>query len=139
MILLNKKAIKSYQSVKSQGNLGFIQPAPKQHWPTGSKSQKFAIIIWPLMKIQKRKFWNGLKPKQKVQANYTYRPSALCEAKYPRFVNRGWVEFFILRHRDDLTKIKNIPQEDPRLKIPRVFLDEIVRRLREYVQGMKAE
>jgi hypothetical protein len=56
-----------------------------------------------------------------------------CEAKYPRFISRGLVDFFILRHRDDLTKIKSIPQEDPRLKVPRVFLDETMRRLRDYV------
>jgi hypothetical protein len=44
-----------------------------------------------------------------------------------------------LRHRDELAETKSTPQEDARLEIPRVFLNETVRCLGEYVQGMKAE
>jgi hypothetical protein len=44
-----------------------------------------------------------------------------------------------LRHRDELAETKSTPQEDARLEVPRVFLDEAVRYLGEYVQGMKAE
>jgi hypothetical protein len=38
-----------------------------------------------------------------------------------------------------LAETKSTPQEDARLEIPRIFLDETVRYLGEYVHGMKAE
>jgi hypothetical protein len=38
-----------------------------------------------------------------------------------------------------LARVKSTPQEDARLEVPRVLLDENVGCLREYVQGMTAE
>jgi hypothetical protein len=38
-----------------------------------------------------------------------------------------------------LAEAKSTPQEDARLEIPRIFLDDTVRCLRKYVQGMTAE
>jgi hypothetical protein len=38
-----------------------------------------------------------------------------------------------------LREIKNTPQEDPRLEVPDIFLDETIHCLLECVQGMKAE
>jgi hypothetical protein len=35
--------------------------------------------------------------------------------------------------------VQSIPQENPRLEIPRILWDEIVRYLREYVKRMNAE
>jgi hypothetical protein len=46
------------------------------------------------------------------------------ETKYFRPVSRGWVDSFILRHRNDMTETKSTPQEDRRLEVPRAFLDE---------------
>jgi hypothetical protein len=65
MILFSERTIKNYQSVNSQGNLGVFQSASKQRWPTGSRSQKFTIVMWQLMNIQKGKSWNKLKLKQR--------------------------------------------------------------------------
>jgi hypothetical protein len=62
-----------------------------------------------------------------------------CEAKYSRSVIKGWVYSFIIRHGACLTEKKSKPQEEARLEVARVFLDETIRCLREYVQGMKAE
>jgi hypothetical protein len=62
-----------------------------------------------------------------------------CEVKYSRSISRGWVDSFILRHREDLFETKSTPQEEVRLEVPRAFLDETTRCLREHVQGMKAE
>jgi hypothetical protein len=53
-------------------------------------------------------------------------------------ISRGWVDSFTLRHRDVLAETKSTPQEDTRLEVTRVFLNETIRCLREYVQGMKA-
>jgi hypothetical protein len=50
-----------------------------------------------------------------------------CKVKYSYLVNRGWIDSFILRHRDDLTETKSIPQEDPRPEAPRAFLDKMIR------------
>jgi hypothetical protein len=62
-----------------------------------------------------------------------------CEATYSRYISRGWVDSFILRDRADLFETKSTPQEHVRLEVPRAFLDETTRCLREYVQGMKPE
>jgi hypothetical protein len=39
-------------------------------------------------------------------------------------VSRGWVDSFILRHSAELTEKKSSPQEEPRLQVPRIFLEE---------------
>jgi hypothetical protein len=49
------------------------------------------------------------------------------------------VDSFILRHGTDLTERKSTPQEESRLEVPRVFLEETIRCLHDYVEGMKAE
>jgi hypothetical protein len=49
------------------------------------------------------------------------------------------VDSFILRDEADLTERNSTPQEEVRLEVPRVFLDETNRCLRDHVQGMKAE
>jgi hypothetical protein len=61
------------------------------------------------------------------------------KAKYTRSVSKGWVDSFILRHEADLTERKSTPQEEVRLEVPRLLLDETIPRLRHHVQGMKAE
>jgi hypothetical protein len=62
-----------------------------------------------------------------------------CQAKYSPAISRGWVDSFILRHRDELVEMKSTPQEDARVKVAGIFLDETMRCLGEYVHGMKAE
>jgi hypothetical protein len=62
-----------------------------------------------------------------------------CEAKYSRSVSKGWVDSFIRDHRACATEKQSTPQEEARREVPRVFLDETICCLREYVQGMKAE
>ena len=42
-------------------------------------------------------------------------------------VSRGWVDSFILRHSAELTEKKSSPQEEPRLQVPRIFLEETIR------------
>jgi hypothetical protein len=62
-----------------------------------------------------------------------------CQTKYSVAISRGWVDWFILRHRNELPETKSGPHEDATLEVPRVFLNETVRCLGEYGQGMKAE
>jgi hypothetical protein len=44
-----------------------------------------------------------------------------------------------VRHRADLIETKSTPQENARLEVSRAFLNEMIRRLREHFQEMKAE
>jgi hypothetical protein len=39
-------------------------------------------------------------------------------------VTRGWVDSFISRHSAELIEKKSSPQEEPRLQVPRIFLDQ---------------
>jgi hypothetical protein len=54
-------------------------------------------------------------------------------------VSKGWVDSFILRHEADLTERKTMPEEEVRLEVPHVFLNEAIGHLQDHVQGMKAE
>jgi hypothetical protein len=62
-----------------------------------------------------------------------------CQVKYSCSISRGWVNSFVLRHREDLREVKSTQQEHPRLEVPREFLDESTRCLRENVHEMKVE
>jgi hypothetical protein len=96
-------------------------------------------LIWPLMKIQKSKSWNGMKLRQRSASQWHTQTFGTIFKKYSCSISRELVDSFVLRHRNDLTEIKSTPQEDPRLEVPRVFLDDVICRLRAYVQGIMAE
>jgi hypothetical protein len=74
-----------------------------------------------------------------MQANDTYKPSALLWAKYSRSISRGWAGSFILRHQYNLSETRSTLQENTRLEVPHAFLDETIRCLRGYVHRMKKE
>jgi hypothetical protein len=50
-------------------------------------------------------------------------------------VSRGWVDSFISPHADELTEKKSSPQEETRLRVSRVFLEETMRTLHKTIQG----
>jgi hypothetical protein len=52
---------------------------------------------------------------------------------------RRWVDSFISRHSAELMEKKSSPHEAPRLQVPRVFLDQTVRSMREAAQGRPAD
>jgi hypothetical protein len=62
-----------------------------------------------------------------------------CQTKYPVSISRGSVDSFILRRPEDVAEAKSASQEDTRLEVPDVFLNETIRGLSKYVQWMKAE
>jgi hypothetical protein len=41
-------------------------------------------------------------------------------------VTRGWVNSFLLRNSERFCQRKSVPQETPRLEVPRRFLDETI-------------
>jgi hypothetical protein len=54
-------------------------------------------------------------------------------------VTRGCVGSFISRHCAELIEKKSLPQEEPRLQVPRVFLDQTVHSMHDAVQGRPAD
>jgi hypothetical protein len=46
-----------------------------------------------------------------------------CTERFGKSITRGLVDSFITRHAYQLFETKNIPQEKPRLEVPRVFLE----------------
>lgn len=60
-------------------------------------------------------------------------------SKFKKNVTKGWVNAFIGRHQDELQKCYSIPQEDSRLCIPRLFLDQHITNMKTYVSGKCSE
>jgi hypothetical protein len=54
-------------------------------------------------------------------------------------VRCGWVDSFISRHSAELMEKNSSPQEEPRLHVPRAFLDQTVRSMHEAAQGRPAD
>jgi hypothetical protein len=54
-------------------------------------------------------------------------------------VTRGWVDSFISRHSAELIERKSSPQNEPRLQVRRVFLDQTARSMHDAVQGRLAD
>jgi hypothetical protein len=62
-----------------------------------------------------------------------------CFKVYKFQASRGWVDSFILHHSDEFTEKKNSPQEDRRLQVRRIFLNETICYMNEAVQGGPAD
>lgn len=62
-----------------------------------------------------------------------------CNERFGRTITRGWVNSFVRRHSDKLFQTKSIPQENPRLQVPRVFLEAALEGFRDHVHGACAE
>jgi hypothetical protein len=54
-------------------------------------------------------------------------------------VSRGSVDSLISPHADELTEKKSSPQQETRLQVPRVFLEETIRMMHETIQGRPSE
>jgi transposase len=48
-------------------------------------------------------------------------------------ITRGWVNSFVLRHSDQIFKMKSTPQEQHRLQVARMFLERTVQDLKEHI------
>jgi hypothetical protein len=59
----------------------------------------------------------------------------VCEIE----VTRGRVDSFISHHSAELIEKESSPQEEPRLQVSRVFLDQTVRSMHEAVQSRPAD
>jgi hypothetical protein len=62
-----------------------------------------------------------------------------CVKRFGRHITRGWVDSFVTRHAAELCETKSVPQENPRLDVPRVFLEAEIEAFREHVHHVWAE
>jgi hypothetical protein len=89
------------------------------------------------MKIQKGISWNVLKLKQRSASQL--HAQTFCTIMKQNFlfrlVENGLIPSFYVTAM--IWQTKSTHQEDPRLKILHGLLDETIRCLREYIQGMK--
>lgn len=61
------------------------------------------------------------------------------EEHYEKILTRGWVNYFLIRHKDEVKSARSFPQEDQRMLIPRDFLKEHLLLLYKILHGRCAE
>jgi hypothetical protein len=62
-----------------------------------------------------------------------------CVDRLGKHITRGWVDSFLTRHSAELFETKSVPQENPRLDVPRVFLEAVIEAFREPAHHACAE
>jgi hypothetical protein len=62
-----------------------------------------------------------------------------CNERFGRSITWWWVYSFLRRHADQLFETKSVPQETPRLDVPRVFLEAAIDGFRDHVHNACAE
>jgi hypothetical protein len=58
------------------------------------------------------------------------------DKQYQKSLTFGWVDVFLARTADSITCSKIIPQKDPRMQVPRDFLDQYIVLIKTHVIGM---
>jgi transposase len=62
-----------------------------------------------------------------------------CNERFGRNITRGWVDSFLKRHADQLFETTSVPQENPRLDVPRAFLEASIDGFRDHIHNACAE
>jgi hypothetical protein len=62
-----------------------------------------------------------------------------CNERFGMSITRGWVDSLLTRHEETLFETKSVPQENPRVEVPRVFLQAGLDRFRDPVHHVCAE
>jgi hypothetical protein len=62
-----------------------------------------------------------------------------CNERFGKKITRGWVDSFVKRHNEQLVETKSIPQENPRLEVPRAFLGAAIEGFQNHVHNSRAE
>jgi transposase len=58
------------------------------------------------------------------------------ENRYGKALSYGWLHDFLGRYREEVACTKVFPQEDPRLEVPRAFLEQYLALIHEHVLGL---
>jgi len=106
---------------------GYSIPSARGRHPQLSDDIESELLIWIQQKAENKKAVN--------------RTELLhhCNERYEQSITRGWVDSFVTRHRDQLFETVSLPQENPRLEVPRRLLDSAVDCLKTHVHGACAE
>jgi hypothetical protein len=62
-----------------------------------------------------------------------------CIERFGQSISRGWVDSFLIRHRDESFETESVPQENPRPEVPRDFLEAAIESFRDHVHNGCAE
>jgi hypothetical protein len=76
---------------------------------------------------------------REIKANDTHLAPALLRSELFLLSEQRMGGFFFLCHGTDFREKKSTPQEEARHEVPRVFLEETIRCLHDYVKSMKVE
>jgi hypothetical protein len=79
---------------------------------------------------------------KKAANNTTVNRTELLNEYIERFgksITRGWFDSFFIRHADKSFETKSVPQENPRLEMPRDFLEAAIEAFLDYVHNACAE
>jgi hypothetical protein len=102
---------------------GYDRPKQRDRHPAAAPDCEADILAWIVRNSEKST------PVTRTDVLY------YCAAKLSFSVTRGWVDCFTGNHLSVLTAAKSSPQEDPRLQVPRIFLDETLCCMQEAVHG----
>ena len=61
------------------------------------------------------------------------------EEKFHKCITRGWVNTFLNRHRDALIKTEIFPQEELRMKVPRIYLTQFMDLVEKIIPNVPAD
>jgi transposase len=62
-----------------------------------------------------------------------------CNERFGKKITRGWVDSFVKRHSEQLFETKSVSQENPRLEVPRTFLEATIEGFQNHVHNSCAE
>jgi hypothetical protein len=67
--------------------------------------------------------------------NYVTQRGVLnfIEVQFGKHLSCHWFDYFLHRHADAVCKMSLAPQENPRLQVPRQFLDDDIKLIKEYM------
>jgi hypothetical protein len=82
--------------------------------------------------------WIAKKPLDHKAVNRTELLN-YCVEQFGKHITRGWVDSFSTRHPDKLFETKSAPRENPRLEVPRSFLEAAVEAFWDHVHHSCAE
>jgi hypothetical protein len=117
----------SRHAVQSAVVCGLNEPKSRRRHMAVDAESDANILAWIKRKAEKsaKVTWTNIK-------NY-------CREVCKFQVSRGWVDSFISRHADELTEKTSSPQEETRLQVPRVVLEETIWTIHETILGRPSE
>jgi hypothetical protein len=114
-------------TIKKALKNGWDDPKPRGRHRAISAEAETDILNWI------RKSWEKSSPVTRTDIRH------YCEAQFATPVTCGWVDSFISRNATEIIEAQSQPQEEPRLQVPRTFLEETLRAMGDAVHGCPAD